>query len=693
MTPIPTAPDFSTQAAEALVESIQDAVIRASRDGIVHHWNRAATRLLGYEADEIVGQSLAMLCPAERAHEETCDGAAARDTPAGRPQRTVRLHRDGTRIAVSVTRMPIVQPDGRVIGRVVVMRDDRPSIEAGERMQQLASIITHSDDAIVTKTLAGIVTSWNPGAERIFGWTADEIIGRPMTAVIPEERHGEETQILARIAAGEKVDHFETERLRKDGSTVQVSVTISPLLDGHGNVVGASKIARDIGVRVQAERVIQHHASTDAVTGLPNRRAFGESLAAVVERAYEERSRAALLVVDLDRFKAVNDSLGHAVGDKLLRQASRRLKHCVRHGDIVARLGGDEFTVVLPAVSSVDEVMAVGNRICSELARAFEIDGRKVQIGGSVGIAVFPDDGQTPALLVQHADEAMCSSKRAGGSRAERLSPAQRAAARDRAQLLSDLRQAVAMGQLSVAYQPVVDLATNVVGKVEALARWRHPTRGPIGPDVFIPLAEGAGLLRQIGDWVFREASRQAAIWRRRHGPQIQVSINLSPKQLLAGPEYFAGWERHLRELSLPGSALVLEITEDMLVDRSDRTAALLARIRAQGLDVAVDDFGTGYSNLSTLSRLDVQYLKIDRSFVNAIVEADRGRAMCRAITAMGHSMGMKVVAEGIETEAQAAFLREVGCDFGQGFHFSAPKTAAEVEHLLMQRWDEAKAA
>jgi len=661
-----------------LFEGSAEALIALDAERRIRHWNPAAQQLFGYAAAEMLGQPLLALSPADR-RRESQQLLTLPETEAARPHRALLAGKNGRMVSVSLRTRPLPGHDGQAPGLLLFLRECSTSLDL-QQSQQLQALVANSDDGIITKDLNGIITSWNPGAERLFGWLAEEIIGRPMRTLIPADRQHEEDHILKRLVAGEKVDHFETERLRKDGSTVFVSVTVSPLRDAQGLVVGASKIARDIGVRLQAERVIHHHATVDPITGLLNRRAFSKRLRELLQQADAAGRRMALLMIDLDRFKAVNDTLGHQVGDLLLRQVGRRLRQVLREGDVIARQGGDEFTALLPQVEHPAEAMAVAQRISQALTEPFLIEGKRPSIGGSVGVAVFPEDGRSAELLMQHADEAMYGSKRAGGSRAARLSAEEQAAAKDRARLLADLHPAIAQGQLRLVYQPVRRFSDGSVLRSEALVRWAHPERGLLGPGLFIPLAEEAGLLNALGDWVFREAARQLADWRRRLHPQLQVSINLSPSQLRAGADYFRGWSQHLRELALPPSALILEITEGMVVDQSRDTAQLLRRIREQGAQIAIDDFGTGYSSLSQLSRLDVQYLKVDQSFVRQMMRSERERALVEAIVSMAQKLGLQAVAEGVETAEQAQLLQLMGCDYGQGYLYARPLPPDEVE-------------
>lgn len=675
---------------EAIVESSDDAIISKTLKGIVTSWNGAAARMFGRSAEEMIGQPMATVFPPDRLQEEVI---ILRRIAAGETVdhfETVRLRRDGTPFHVSVTISPIRDSAGRIVGASKIARDISGRIEQeahaaalASEARRLSAIIESSDDAIVGTTLQGIVTSWNRGAERLFGYSAEEMIGRPLATVIPLDRLDEEDGMLERISRGEKVAHFETVRLRKDGVQVHVSVTISPIFDADGRVVGASKIARDITGRIQAERTIWQQANFDMLTQLPNRRQFHETLRLELVRARRSQRRVAVLFIDLDHFKDVNDRHGHECGDSLLQQAAERIKGALREIDTVARMGGDEFTVVLPDIGRADEVQPIAQRLNQRLFAPFVLGDVPLQISGSIGVALFPEDGQTVDELLRHADQAMYESKRLGRNRTSYFVHRAQPETIDRLQLVTELRHAVERQQLRLHYQPILNLADGSVHKCEALLRWQHPVHGLISPMVFIPLAEETGLIREIGDWVFETAARQAHDWRQRVGASMQVSLNLSPAQLHGEMAGFQRWIQLLKQLGLPGAALVVEITESMMVDRSDDTTAKLRTLREAGIQIAVDDFGTGYSSLSSLSRLDVNYLKIDQSFTRELAAGNRVLALCEAIVVMAHKLGLEVVAEGIETEAQAALLRQIGCGLGQGWLFARAVPAAEAERLF----------
>lgn len=662
---------------EAIVASHDDAMVSLTPDGLVSSWNRAAELLFGHSPGQALGQPIDALLvqhnPPPLLGRES-DAAQALSCPA--------LLRDaaGTLISALVTRRPLHDPRMGAVGTLVTVHPLRQALSQaqgpGTRVQPInvyESLVESTDDAIITKTLGGIVLSWNPGAQRIFGFSAAEMIGEPITKLIPVERVHEEETILQRIAAGERVEHFETVRVHRDGHLVNVSVTISPLCDGAGRIVGASKIARDIGERIRAAQTIWRQANQDALTGLPNRHAFGQRLRLDVQRAQRDRIAFALLYVDLDHFKAVNDSMGHEAGDALLGLVSERMRSVLRASDVLARLGGDEFSALLPATADSQTARRVGAKLLDALAAPFEIQGHAVHISASVGFSVFPHDAAGPEDLLRCADLAMYEAKHGGRNRTVAYETPMDQRARGRLVLAGDLRRASQLGELFLLYQPVVSIADRTLAKFEALLRWRHPAFGVVPPARFIALAEESGLIVELGEWVFRSAAQQALRWRAPDGGGPQISFNVSPVQLAAELDPTQGWVDYIERIGLAPQRLVMEVTETVILDESPRIAQRLRELRARGLQIAVDDFGTGHSNLASLSRVEVDYLKIDQSLVRKLPGDTRKHAICEAIVAMSHRLGIGVIAEGIETEEELARVRDIGCEFAQGYLYARP--------------------
>ncbi|MEN3279670.1 MAG: hypothetical protein V7607_810 [Solirubrobacteraceae bacterium] len=426
-------------------------------------------------------------------------------------------------------------------------------------------------------------------------------------------------------------------------------------------------------------------AFRDSLTGLPNRALFLDRLQHALDVAARRETELCVLFVDLDRFKAVNDSLGHAAGDELLRAAAARLSECTRAADTAARFGGDEFALLLEDDGNGLQPEVVAERIIASMRRPFPLEGKDVFIGATVGIARAEGDAQGPDELLRNADLAMYRAKKEGGGRAATFENAMRTALLARIELEADLRHAVAGGGLTIAYQPVVELRSGRTVAVEALARWRHPTQGPIPPLTFIPLAEEIGVIGELGRWVLAEGCHQLAQWRAL-APDLVLNVNLSAQQL-RDDGLPADVECALRINGLPGEALTLEITESMLLSGDEDAAARLHRLKALGVSIAVDDFGTGYSSLSYLQQFPVDALKIDKSFVDSVAASPQDSALARTIVELGRGMRLETIAEGIESVEQLDCLRQLRCELGQGYHFSQPLAGAELTGYLERQF------
>lgn len=438
----------------------------------------------------------------------------------------------------------------------------------------------------------------------------------------------------------------------------------------------------DISERRRSDEVVWHHANFDTLTGLPNRRLFRDRLDHEVRKARRTGLRFALLFIDLDHFKEANDLLGHDIGDQVLVEAGKRIRNCVRQSDTVARLGGDEFTAILTELDGMAHVETIARKINEAVAAPFQIGNEVVHLSASVGITLYPDDADTAENLIRNADQAMYAAKNSGRNQFSYFTPTMQREAHDRLHLIKDLRSALARGQLKVYYQPMVDLHSGHVVKAEALLRWQHPRLGLLGPRHFIPFAEESGLIVEIGDWVFREAAASSRRWSEQLGAPFQISINKSPVQFLSRSREM-DWPAYLSKMGLGGSNVAVEITEGLLLNASQNVVSKLLEYRDAGIQVALDDFGTGYSSMSYLKKFDIDYLKIDQSFIRDMVTNDGDLAIVRSVTAMAHELGLQVIAEGIETAEQNALLIDAQCDFGQGFLFSKAMPAEKFERML----------
>jgi diguanylate cyclase (GGDEF)-like protein/PAS domain S-box-containing protein len=438
----------------------------------------------------------------------------------------------------------------------------------------------------------------------------------------------------------------------------------------------------DISEKRHSEEVIWRHANYDMLTGLPNRRLFRDRLDQEVKKSHRTGTPLALLFIDLDRFKEANDLLGHDIGDLLLIEAARRIGACVRQSDTVARLGGDEFTAILPEIDDVSHIETIAQKVIDALAAPFRLGNEVIYLSASIGVTQYPADAISAEELIRNADQAMYAAKSAGRNQFSYFTRLMRQEAHIRLRLIGDLRNALTGGEMQVYYQPVIDLANGRVVKAEALLRWHHPKLGVIEPQRFIPFAEECGLINEIGDWVFCQAAACSRDWGERLGMPFQISVNKSPVQFMSGTDE-RNWPHYLQTLGLNGSSISVEITEGLLLNASNSVVEKLLQYRDAGIQVAIDDFGTGYSSMAYLRKFDIDYLKIDQSFVRDVATDVSDRAIVRSMIAMAHELGLKVVAEGIETPEQKAALVEAGCDFGQGFLFSRAVPPEEFEKVL----------
>jgi diguanylate cyclase (GGDEF)-like protein/PAS domain S-box-containing protein len=594
----------------------------------------------------------------------------------------VQLRRASDGIEFAATLLASADGSGQAC-RVVVEHADG-KLAALERSEERFRRIVHSaGEGIWEIDAASNTTFVNPKMAAMLGYSIEEMHGRPMSSFIDGEGSDLLERSLARRRAG-IAERQEFKFLHRDGSPLWTSMATNPIFNGAGAYVGALALVTDITDRRESTELIWHQANFDGLTGLPNRHMFQDRLRQELKKADRASAFLALVFLDLDHFKEVNDQFGHAMGDALLVEAAQRIAGCVRASDTLARLGGDEFVVVLAGIDHVGSVERIAQELVTALARPFELGGESVFISASAGIALYPPDAANVNDLLDRADQAMYASKKAGRNRFSYFTPDLQEAAQVRRTITADLRAAIETKQFEIVYQPILCLKTGTVRKAEALLRWRHPKRGLLGPAEFIPFAESNGLIVEIGDWVFREAARQVRHWQETIHPSFQVSVNKSPVQFRRDAALYQSWLDYLGELGLPPESIVIEIAESVLLEGVDKVLERLRQYRTMGLQVALEHFGTGYSSLSHLKRFDIDFVKIDQSFVATLDTGDGEMALCEAIIAMAHKLGLKVVAEGVESERQLARMESVGCDFAQGFGIARPMQAAALEAMAL---------
>lgn len=556
-------------------------------------------------------------------------------------------------------------------------------LEAEESMRLAASVYETSSEGIIITDVDNQIIAVNPAFAIITGYTQAEVIGK--NSSIFKSSHHDEAFYEAMWHDINTTGKWQGEiwDKRKSGDSYPKWMSINTVYNQDGTPQRRVAMFIDVSQKKQADQLIWHQANFDALTELPNRQMFHDLLDRDVKKAHRAGERLALMLLDLDKFKEINDTLGHDTGDILLKEVALRLSSCVRESDTVARLGGDEFAILLTELVGSGDIEHVAQKFLHKLTEPFQLGDQIAYISASIGITLYPEDAGDIETLLKNADQAMYAAKGLGRNRYSYFTPFMQEAVQARVRIANDLRGALAGKQFWIAYQPIVELVTSNINKAEALIRWQHPTRGLISPAEFIPIAEETGLINDIGEWVFRESAQQAKRWRASLRSAFQVSVNKSPVQFHNEDNTYIAWSDYLQQLGLPGQSIAVEITEGLLLDAGTQVTKRLLEFRDAGIQVSLDDFGTGYSSLSYLTKLDIDYLKIDQSFTRHLKPSSEALALCEAIIVMAHKLGMKVIAEGVETEEQKNLLLAAGCDYGQGYLFSRPVPADEFENLL----------
>lgn len=572
----------------------------------------------------------------------------------------------------------------RVKALEVDLRQKREIILA--QHNKLEAFFDTSIDAVVQMDFDGYITGWNHQAEKIFGWRAEEILEQTITqTIIPERYRDAHEKGMKRFLESGKTtvinSLIEIHALHRDGHEFPIELSVS-VIDS-ADLQEFNAYIRDISERKHAETVIWNQTNFDPLTSLPNRNLFLQKLEHEMRSCDRSNLSLALLYIDLDRFKDVNDSLSSGMGDLLLLEISSRLKQTIREIDTVSRLSGDEFTIILGQINDQLSVQPICQQILDALAEPYQLENEKVFLTASIGVTFYPGDGKKIEVLQRNGDQAMYVAKSEGRNRYHFFTPELQQRALRRRKMIKDLRAAMQQQQFEIYYQPIIDLQSGMLTKAEALLRWHHPESGLVSPSVFIPIAEESGLISEIGSWVFYTATEQVSTWREQFEIDLQVSINTSSLQWIDGAVAMSEWFSHLQQSGISGQSIAVEITESLLMDASDQITNRLLDFHDAGIEIAIDDFGTGYSSLSYLKQYDIDYLKIDQSFVRNLDHDQNDLALCEAIIVMAHKLGIKVVAEGVETDTQDQILKDFACDFAQGYFYSRPVPVRNFELLL----------
>lgn len=669
------------RAFRTLTHNLPDNVIRFDTDGHILYVNPAMDRLIP-QTDYLPADSR-QEANANLANIALLQERARAVASSGRSTEMdmVFTEPNGNRRHYSMHIVPEPGPNGDPTSILAVGRDLTELKRAEEELSLAASVFHASAEGVMITDATSRIISVNPAFTEITGYSAAEALGNKPNMLKSNHQGPEFYREMWSILLSKGEWRGELWNRRKGGQAYLEWLTINRIDDHQGHPVRYVAVFHDLTEIRRKDEHIEHLAFHDALTGLPNRELLLERLGRALTRSSRENKRLSITFIDLDRFKGINDALGHDIGDNLLQQVGDRIRRHLRAIDTVARVGGDEFLVLMENLHSARDCASKAQQLLDEIARPINLPGYKVEISASMGMSFFPEDSDQPLELMKRADMAMYAAKEAGGNTYRFFRQEMLERTTHRLTLEMDLRQAVANNELELHYQPKVDLQRGCMTGVEALIRWRHPKRGMQPPAEFIPVAEENSLIGDIGIWVLNEACRQIALWQSR-GLDIQVAINISPRQLEYG-DFFQQLMVITKQYNIAPSCLELEITESSLMENPEGVSGMLEMFRKVGVRIAVDDFGTGYSSLAYLRRLPIDILKIDRSFVlDAIADEDDAQII-KTILALGQTLKLAVVAEGVETESQANLLKSFGCDLVQGYLYARPMPADELENWL----------
>ncbi|MEJ2344830.1 MAG: EAL domain-containing protein [Gammaproteobacteria bacterium] len=664
----------------ALAENANDGIL-VVQDGNVVFANRRAGDLVGVDAGSLIGQPFT-----DYVHPD-CRAAVAERYQRRMAGKSVGDHYELSLMGPGEQRVPVDINAGRTTWRgrpagLAAVRDIRERLAAEAETRKLSSALQQTADAVVITDRRGVIEYVNPAFERITGYSREAALGR-RPSLLKSGKQGEHfyRNLWETITGGGVFSEVFVNR-RKDGSFYYEEKTITPLKDADGHITHFIATGKDISERMRAHERLQFMAHHDALTQLPNRALFMDRLKQALGRARWHGRLVAVMFMDLDRFKVINDSHGHDTGDRLLQELSGRLRHTLRERDTVARFGGDEFAILLDDVAAAGDVAELAEKLLRAFAEPVAVNGREVFTTASIGISMFPADGEATGTLLKHADVAMYRAKELGKNTFQFYSKDMSARAFERLTLETSLRRALERDEFRLLYQPQMDLDSGRLLGFEALLRWQHPDLGLVNPGDIIPVLEETGLVVPVGEWVLRTACVQARVWSGDDDGRRWVSVNVTGRELNAAG-FVDRVEQAVAEAGLTTGALQLEITESALMHNTERIQATLETLKALGVRLAIDDFGTGYSSLVYLKRFPIHVLKIDGAFVHSVPGSPDDTAIVRSIVALGRSFGLSVIAEGVETERQLDFLREQGCEAVQGFLLAPPLPAEALPEFV----------
>lgn len=669
-----------SQLYSSLINSSSDAIISKTLDGRIISWNQGAEQIFGYTAAEMIGQPMLRLFPKEKVYEE---GIFLKKIARGEKIehfRSVRLNKQGLTVHVSVCLSPILSSTGAVIGVSKVARDITSEVNSVKQAKYYQSIIASAEDAIVSLTIDGIVTHWNAAAEDLVGYGSDEVIHQPLTALLCEHSALQIRQVIDTLMTEKALKHKKLQLVTKCGTDLLVSSSFSLIVSDEGNIDGIALILRDMSEEIKREQEIAYLANNDVLTGCLNRTGFAKFFAG--KNTQHNTQQGALIFIDLDNFKPVNDSYGHDFGDRLLITIVLQLKNELRHTDVISRFGGDEFLVYLDNIRDKHHITEKAQCLLNAINRITDIDGTAVNISASVGISMFPADGDNYSTLLKKADHAMYQAKAHGKNQLRFFMNSPQDINLAQAVLARELRQALEKDELDIAIQPIVDTQAGLQHQAEVLLRWQHPDHGWIPPDKMILIAEQYGFIAEIGLWVFKRTCKTLVAMQGQLPFDFQFFMNKSALEFY-DEENIARHIDILRSYGLSGSQFVFELTETTMMSHTTVIEQVLQRLKAENIQIAIDDFGTGYSSLAYLKKFPASYLKIDKSFVQSMEPETTDYYLCESIIDIAKKLNIAVIAEGVESPAQAVLLHQMGCTLSQGYLFGRPVPAAQFITLI----------
>jgi diguanylate cyclase (GGDEF)-like protein/PAS domain S-box-containing protein len=683
------------QTLQALTESEERyrLIVETSNEGIwsidktlrTRFVNSAMAQMLGYTPEQMLGRLIEEFVFEEDISTHRRQMEQRRQGESSHYEQRFR-RKDGSVCWCSINGTALKDSHGHFAGAFAMFTNITDSKVAKDEMELAALVYQASSQAMMVTDDDNRIITVNPAFTLITGYGAKEVLGKNPNFLRSSLQDNTFDQGMWESI--NTIGKWQGEILsrRKNGEEYLERLTINTIFCDDGSAYRRVALFSDITEEKKNEELVWRQANYDFLTGLPNRRMVHDRLKEEIKRSRRAEKPFAILLIDLDRFKEVNDSLGHEVGDNVLKEAAERMVHCVREADFIGRLGGDEFILILDYVQDITSIGGIANSLLDKLATPYQLGDELAYLSASIGITIYPDDAKDITSLLKNADQAMYAAKRQGRNRFHYYTPTMQEAANTRMRITRELFSALAENQFTVYYQPIVQLTTGAIHKAEALIRWRHPKLGLVSPADFIPIAEDTGQIIAIGDWVFRQAALQVARCRALHHPDFQISVNKSPVQFRAVSDSQIPCFDYLTETGMPGQSNVVEITEGLLMEAREEISSKLLAFRDNGIQVALDDFGTGYSSLAYLKKFDIDYLKIDQSFVRNLTFGSSDMVLCEAMIEMAHKLGIKVIAEGVETQDQCDFLKQMGCDYGQGYLFSKPIPADELDEMLIKQ-------